>query len=237
MSEPNYASISIYLHAYLASHAKWPSDKDGQERSRIIVIGLAVSHANIRSIRALINRKSILAKGPKDVIKKSLVGDLVFRFLVGCNQHREWLTSGAIIQPEAFLQENQDPSDDPVLRQIGDVGFPEIQRRCVALLESWGQAKDPTAANQAPKKPDASQGEAMDVEEPRVIEESLATQEPRIVVEGPTGMPESVARQEGGMVMEEPNGDPENRKRKRYKIKPLGKGEPRSFQRVQQLKS
>ncbi|KAH6916359.1 hypothetical protein BKA70DRAFT_1419271 [Coprinopsis sp. MPI-PUGE-AT-0042] len=124
MSNNNYESIVFYLHAYLGLHSHWATNAEGKERARIVVMGLAM----------------ILANGPKDRLKKKFVGTLVYDFLCALSQRQEWTTAGATIDPEDFVQPGVDYAQDPILRQVEPLGFAELHRRSVEILEVWNHA-------------------------------------------------------------------------------------------------
>ncbi|KAH6905374.1 hypothetical protein BKA70DRAFT_1225753 [Coprinopsis sp. MPI-PUGE-AT-0042] len=118
----DYSSIIVYLHAYLASHAEWSKDRESKERARIVLIGLA----------------TLLANGPKEYAKKKITGDLVFNFLRTLARREDWTTPGVAINPEDFLITAVN-NDDPIFQKVQTIGFPEVHRRSVEILELWGQ--------------------------------------------------------------------------------------------------
>ncbi|KAH6885675.1 hypothetical protein BKA70DRAFT_1236907 [Coprinopsis sp. MPI-PUGE-AT-0042] len=135
----NYDSIVFYLHAYLALRSQWPTNPEGKERARIVVIGLALLRA----------KQTILVNGPRERLKRRFLGSLVFNFLLALARRHDWTTAGVAIDTEEFTVPGGDDAEDPILQQVESLGFSELHRRAVEVLESWNHVSSEPKAREA----------------------------------------------------------------------------------------
>jgi hypothetical protein len=146
MSNQNYSLIISSLHGYLVSREKWPLDVDGLERTRIVVIGLAVSTHCVPPVRYSARSQAIIAQGPKEQLTRRVVGDVVFAFMKALAHRRDWAAPNAVIEAKDFFPDGIDLSEDRIWQQVQSMGFAEFNRRSIDVLEGWreGSSRTPT---------------------------------------------------------------------------------------------
>ncbi|KAH6907254.1 hypothetical protein BKA70DRAFT_1428225 [Coprinopsis sp. MPI-PUGE-AT-0042] len=135
--EQKYQSALFYLHAYFASCPQWPSDVEGKERTRIVLIELA----------------TIIGTGPAAMFRIDLLGDLVWSFMNALMQQQDWADPGATIGADDFKYSDIVTDNDPILRQAQELGFAEVYRRAVEVVEVWNAERIGKAQAERSSKP------------------------------------------------------------------------------------
>jgi hypothetical protein len=79
----------------------------------------------------------ILANGPLEMLRRAVVGELVFSFMCAIGRRQDWMSPGAAIDPKEYLPPMYKPETDPMTSELADLGMEELQRRSVELLEAW----------------------------------------------------------------------------------------------------